>query len=389
MINKVKILRWLSKGNKRWYDRDIDANMAFIHSFKEPKDLWQRSYYQFKCYRFDVPVWKRFLYSFGGIILLPFSLLWFRINHLFIHFIKKVECVGDCFDVPDMIPESLKEKYSINTDVYNSGFGLSHSDFIYLFHHVIPYLCSPSFVLHITYKIAAYSNIFYKYQPDVVVCHNEYSYSSSALTDYCRCHNVTHINIMHGERLVNIRNAFFEYDKCYVWHNHYKQLYLDLRSGTKPDDFVIETPKALAIDVQANFNQDAFADYKYYLDEMPYEELVCIVSSLKHLKDKGFKVLYRPHPRYTDIDLLQSIVSHDEIEYPSLISINTSIASCNYVIGSFSTVLLQAYLCGKGVIVDDVTYGNRIELQKKARHIIFSNGDPELLSSHIAHKVEQ
>lgn len=383
MINKVKILKWLTKGNKKWYERDIDSSLEYVKSFKEPKSLWQRSYYQFMCYRYDVPVWKRLAYSLGAIVLLPFSILYFRFSHLRAKFVKEVYCVGDCSDVPNMLPESLKNQYDINTDVYYAGYGLSHSDMMYLMRNATRYFYSPSFVLHVLFKIAAYSNIFYKYRPSVMVCHNEYSYSSSALTDYCRFHHVLHINFMHGERLINIRNAFFEYDKCYVWHEHYKNIYLDMRSGTKPEDFIIELPKDLSINVAESFSKEAYADYKYYLAEVGYEEMKSIVTSMVPLKEKGYTIKFRPHPRYTNTSWLKELVSPDDIEDPHTTRINTSIASCKYVVGSYSTVMLQAYLCGIGVLVDDITYKDRIELQKKAKHIVLSVEGPELLSKHI------
>ncbi len=386
MINKVKILKWLTKGNKKWYERDIDSSLEYVKSFKEPKSLWQRSYYQFMCYRYDVPVWKRLAYSVGAVILLPLSLAYFRFAHFKAKFVREIKCVGDCADVPSMLPESLKRDYDINLDVYyNAGYGLSHADIMYLIRRAPAYFYSPSFLLHIIFKIAAYSNIFHKYRPIVMVCHNEYSYSSSALTDYCRYHHVLHINIMHGERLINIRNAFFEYDKCYVWHEHYKKIYLDMRSGTKPEDFIIELPKDLSINVAESFSKEAYADYKYYLAEVGYEEMKSIVASMLPLKEKGFTIKFRPHPRYTNTSWLKELVSPEEIEDPFTTSINTSIASCKYVVGSYSTVLLQAYLCGQGVLVDDVTFKDRIDIQRKARHIVLSVKGPELLSEYIAH----
>lgn len=387
-MNIRTILNFLDKGNKRWFDRDIDESLAYVDSFKEPKDLWQRSYNQFKCQRYGMEIWKKIFHNVIFAIMLPFALLFFRISRIGVKFKKRIECIGDCADVIPMIPESLKQRYAINLDVYyGAGYGLSHGDMKYLLSKIFSYLYAPTFLLHIIFKIARYSNIVRRYKPDVIICHNEYSFSSSALTDYCRHHGVIHINIMHGERLINIRNAFFEYDKCYVWHEHYKNLYLLMRSGTKPEDFMIEVPEALKINVDKDYNQTAFANYKYYLGDQPFEELKQIVDSLSPLKAKGYRVKFRPHPRYTNYDNLAKLVKQDEIEWPSEVGIATSIASCDYVIGSFSTVLLQAYLCGKCAVIDDVTYASRIELQKKARHLLFSVEGPKLLSECIKENV--
>ena len=389
IMNIRTILKFIDKGNKRWYDRDIDESLAYVASFDEPKDLWQRSYYQYLCQRYDMALWRKIMLNIVSGIIFPFAIIYLRFSHLAVRFVEHLECVSDCSDVKPMVPESLKQQYSIDYDTYyNAGYGLSHRDIKYLFGYFFHYLNKPTFLLHITFKIARYGNIIRKYRPEVIICHNEYSYSSSALTDFCRHHSITHINIMHGERLINIRNAFFEYDKCYVWHEHYKSLYILLRSGTKPEDFIIEVPKALKIDKKNDYDKNAFANYKYYLGDQTLDELRHIVDSLTPLKQKGFSVKFRPHPRYTDFDDLSKLVPKEEIEWPSEIDIATSIASCDYVIGSFSTVLLQAFLCGRGCLIDDITYANRIELQRKAKHILFSSGAPELLSSHIAHKVE-
>lgn len=389
-MNIRTILNFIDKGNKKWFDRDIEKSLAFVQSFEEPKSLWCRSYYQYKCKNYDIVKWKRFFFSVVSVFVLPFCVFFFLLIGIKVKFKKRIDCVGDCIDVISMIPESLKKDYQISLDVYyNAGFGLSLQDLKYLSKRIFPYIKEPFFLLHIIFKVARYSNIIRMYSPSVIICHNEYSFSSSALTDYCHFHDVTHINIQHGEKLINIRNAFFEYDKCYVWHEHYKNLYILLRCGTKPDNIIIETPDALKIDLINSFEQAAFVNYKYYLGNQSFEELQHIVESLMPLKSSGYSVKFRPHPRYTNYDDLKRIVSTNEIEWPSEIDITTSIASCDYVIGSFSAVLLQSFMCGRHILIDDVTYGNRIELQKKARHIIFSNGDPELLSSHIAHKVEQ
>lgn len=380
-MNIRTILNYLDKGNKRWFDRDIDESLAYVDSFEEPKGLWQRSYYQFKCQRYDMALWKKEFHNVIFAIILPFALLFFRILRIGVKFKERIECIGDCADVIPMIPESLKQRYAINLDVYYSaGYGLSHQDMKYLFSKIFSYLYAPTFLLHIIFKIARYSNIVCRYSPNVIICHNEYSFSSSALTDYCRNHGISHINIMHGERLINIRNAFFEYDKCFVWHEHYKNMYLLLRSGTKPEDFIIEVPEALKINVGKDYDQNAFANYKYYLGDQPFEELKQIVDSLVPLKEKGYSVKLRPHPRYTNFEELAKLVNKEDIEWPSEVGIASSIASCDYVIGSFSTVLLQAYLCGKCAVVDDITYASRIELQKKARHLLLSVEGPKLLS---------
>lgn len=380
-MNILSILKFLDKGNKRWYDRDIDTSLAFVHNFKEPKDLWERSFFQYQCNCFDLALWKKIFLNIGAVLLLPFSILVFRIIKQTVRFKKKIVCISDIVETSPVIPESLKEKYEINFKAYFAGYGLSHQDMRYLSKYIREYFNKPFFLLHNIFKIARYSNVINLYKPDVILCHNEYSYSSSILTDYCRKNNVQLFNMMHGERLINIRNSFFEYDRCYVWHEHYKNTYIELRAN--PNQFVVEVPPALRIDVTKKYDKNEFATYKYYLGEQSREELISIIESLKVLKQNGYSLKYRPHPRYTNMDDINQLLEPEEIENPSKVDTEVSIASSDYVIGSYSTVLLQGYLCGKGVLIDDITYKDRIEKQKKARYILMTVEGPELLSIHI------
>ena len=87
--------------------------------------------------------------------------------------------------------------------------------------------------------------------------------------------------------------------------------------------------------------------------------------------------------RYSSKEIISELFTDEEVESPSEVNILTSVSSCNFAIGSSSTVLLQAFLCGKGVLLDDVTYPDRIPVQRKARYILLQVNGPELLSEHI------
>lgn len=378
----IKLLRFLNKGNRTVYDIDVNNVIDYINSFPEPQDLWQRSFFQYKCHQFLVPKWRILIFSLAGLFMLPFAIVYLRMKRIRVCFVNKEEAICENSNMEEIIPVSLKNTYKLNCKVYySSGFSLSHADFLYFLRNALHYLLHPSFLLHILFKIGQFSTLLKKYNPEVIICHNEYSYAGSVLTDYCHCHNVKHMNMMHGERLLNIRATFFQYDKCYVWHEHYKKLFIDLRA--EPSQFVIEVPPSLQINVKENYQETAFADYKYYLAAEKKEDLIKIISSLKPLKERGFKVKYRPHPRYSHKEIISELFSKDEIEVPSEVNILTSVSSCNYAIGSSSTVLLQAFLCGKGVLLDDVTYPDRIPVQRKARYILLSEEGPELLTEHI------
>ena len=79
------------------------------------------------------------------------------------------------------------------------------------------------------------------------------------------------------------------------------------------------------------------------------------------VKIKGGTVKFRPHPRYTNMKILRKYVSDHDIESVSKVSILESVANLQYAVGSYSTVLLQAFFSGKRVVMDDVTYKTQYE----------------------------
>ena len=135
---------------------------------------------------------------------------------------------------------------------------------------------------------------------------------------------------------------------------------------------MIEVPDSLRISLEQYVDNVCFADFKYILAIYSEAELQHIVEAMGRLKRQGYSIRYRPHPRYSDIALLRKYVTEDEIEYPSSVSVEYSIANAGCVVGSYSTVLLQAYLSGVKVVMDDITYRERYR-ELNERDYILSN----------------
>ena len=74
-------------------------------------------------------------------------------------------------------------------------------------------------------KLAMYRYQYEVYHPKAMIVDEEYSYTSSFLTEYCHRLGVEHIDIMHGEKLYFIRDTFFCFDRCYVWDGYYRDLF--------------------------------------------------------------------------------------------------------------------------------------------------------------------
>lgn len=223
--------------------------------------------------------------------------------------------------------------------------------------------------------------MIHNYQPKAIIVHGEYSFTSSVLTSFCQCYHVIHINVMHGEKLFYIRDSYFRFHRCYVWDEFYKKQFLTLKAESS--QFIIAIPPSLQINKESNLTADSFSNYKYYLTNYSEEEIKSIFQSMDFARKNGEKVVFRPHPRYSNIKLLKKVVSEECIEYPSKVNILDSIANCDHLVGSSSTVLLQGYYAGKNIILDDVTYHKQYRLLTEYRyHLTTLDGPINKLSQY-------
>lgn len=314
----------------------------------------------------------------AAIPLLPFLVFIYYVKYLFgKSYCNHIDAIGEFKGMPEIVPETLNREFEINNELWFENVELNFSDIKYIF-HLCRYFYAPYFIVKLVAKIARYSYTISHHTPRAIIVHDEYSYTSSVLTNYCEHRKVEHIDVMHGEKLYYIGNSFFRFTRTYIWGEHYRNLFLDLKAC--PDQFIIEIPRCFRINIKDSFDKRYSADYKYYLQIYTEDQLKSIISSMKFAEDKGAKVVYRPHPRFSNISLLERLVPKTQIEYPREVPIMASIASSKFIVGSFSTVLNQAYYSGKQIIFDDVTCLNEYNKLADLRYI-FSKNDGLRLSS--------
>ncbi len=375
-MNLVSFLFKIDKYNKHQFDIPVEEQYAYMNSLGEAKDDIERSYKQYICQDFFSPTWVRALMFSISIFAVPCLMLMMWLKGRKVKFESKAETIAEDKGMPEIIPVELSSKYELNYKAWNSGIGLTTADVTYIIKK-IAWFRQPFYVLKVMMQIASYSNRITKHQPDRVVAHCEFSFCSSVLTDYCHYRGVKLINVQHGEKLRYIRDAFFHFDECYVWDQHYVDMLIGLKA--EPTQFMIAVPPNLKIDVENHLNPSAYADYKYYLAADNEEQIKSIVDSMAFTKKEGKTVKYRIHPRYTDLEVLKKYVRDDEIELPKQVGIVDSICNMTYAVGSYTTVMLQAYISGKKVLMDDVTYNERF-LHLKEYGYILTNKNVEKLS---------
>lgn len=363
----IDILNYVDRYNKHQFDVPVEEQLAYMSSLGEPKDDIDRSYKQFLCQEFFSPWWVRTFWFLASCFAIPVVVGLYLWKGRKCGFVRKVATIAEDKGMNEIIPDELTEKYDIGYKEWNSGACLTKEDLKYICSCYL-HLYQPYFVFKAIMQVAAYSSRITKYQIERLITHAEFSFCSSLLTDYCHHRGVKLINVQHGEKLLYIRDAFFHFDECYVWDIHYANMLIQLHA--EPTQFRIAVPPSLKIDTKVHQNPSCYADYKYYLAADNEEEIRNIVLLMAFAKRDGKTVKYRIHPRYTDLNILRKYVTEDEIELPKDVNILDSISNVEYAVGSYTTVLLQTYLSGKKVLLNDVTFPDRYRQLKEYGYIL-------------------
>lgn len=376
-MNYFKILRFLQRGDKSQFQVSVEDQELFLNSLDEARNDIDRGFKQYLCQNFFVPKWKVCLFNVAAAFIVPFMVMFYLLKGLFVRRGEQVNAMIERKGMKEVIPAVVKEKYQPDNRYWNESSSMSLKDIGFFLKLVARSPHHPYFVLKAMMNVVRYSDMIRRHSPSVMIEFGEFSFSSSILTAYCHRYGVMHIDIMHGEKLWFIRDAYFHYDECYVWDEYYANLFRSLNA--EPTQFRVALPPSLQIDTKAHINPDAYADYKYYLALYSEEQIAGIVRSMAFAKREGKTVKYRPHPRYSDMELLRKYVTENEIEYPTKVGILESVSNLQYAVGSYTTVLSQAYFSGKKVILDDITYRQQYEDLKKMKYIL-SEKQCEVLS---------
>ena len=104
-----------------------------------------------------------------------------------------------------------------------------------------------------------------------------------------------------------------------------------------------------------------------------------IKQKLKGLENKGYKISIRPHPRYSNMKLVNKVLRDFYIEETKTISIEQSILQTRNAIAAYSSTLNQAYHSGIQVVIDDVSRPWLYEMLKDLDYVMLKK-NPLLLS---------
>jgi hypothetical protein len=363
--NFIKILNNITnriyKKNQALFSIDVEEQRKFLNKFPEPRDLFERSYFQYRCQMKKLITLYVIIQNIAALVLLPVYHIKLTIVQKNIERQAKKNCAVFFTDgIPiQTIPECLsKEYYEIILCNFAEEMYINKYEKKIMYELFLRYWYSPYFLFKCMLKIGMYAAKIEKFSVRAIISYSEYSFTSSVLTEYCHLRRVEHINIMHGEKLFNIRDSFVQYDKYYVWNEYYINLLSDLR--VDKEQFRVAIPESVRLDYINNYKP--IYDYTYYLGGEKTEELLTIRDTLLRTGSPIKRICIRYHPRYCDPNEIKRIYKDFQIENPIEVPLNISLSKTRLVVSLFSTVLYQAYESGKDIVIDDVT--NKLKYKK-------------------------
>lgn len=355
MLNIYKINNYIvSKISKK------SLNDIFV-SYEEQKKILEevyeenfentyflRSYCQYLCQK---KIYKQnyWFLNFLSFFIIQFIMAFFRFSKK--NIIKKEKIDIIYFGIEKTIPKKFLN-YRIKK--LENSFFLSEKDIKYFKNDILKKSKRQYyFALKILLKIASYRYNIEKYSPRIFLVTSEYSWTSSLLTEFCEKNKIFHINYMHGDKSYYIRDSFFKFHRCYVWDEHYKNIFCELKAFEK--QFKIIEYSSFIPKIEKK--EKVYNTYYLQADET-VEDINKIIKILKDLEIKtGYIGKIRSHPIYTSKRIIKSIpVEMLDLEE----NIYNSIEISNYIISKTSTVLYEAYIMGSNnIIIDDITQDKR------------------------------
>ena len=374
MLRKMAVL--LERRQDALFSYDVDKQRKYIEKLGNPRDEIERSYFQYKCQMqfngkgitfllnlisFPVAIIYWFKYGKKGQVnqMEPKSLVFFRDG--------KPE---------NILPKSLKNKYDTIESNPVEGTLLTEKDKKFIKKIIYRYPFSWQFILKCLIKIGRYSFAIEEYSPKAIAVCAEYSFTSSVLTAYCKQRNIKHIDVMHGEKMYYMRDSFFKFDECYIWDEYYGKVLTSMKADR--NQFVVEVPASLKFDEELPRIQKY--DYTYYLGAESEDVLNKIAKILEKLYKNGKRISIRPHPRYSNMELVKKIFAFANVEDTKKISIEQSLLQSGAAISLYSTVLNQALYNSIPIVIDNMSNPENFAKLKELGYVCLYK-EYELLSN--------
>lgn len=330
---------------------------AIINVFAQPVEDCERSYFQYCCQMKSLSMVIRALQNLLAIPVMAFLMLLSCAQPD-----RKGANEGSAVYLSDgidesIIPDALKEEFHITT-LYGAGSRFGHYERGWMLPVMRRYWYSPYFLLKCYVKVCMYAEIIAAYHPAAVITYAEFSFTSSLTTAYLQSRGIEHINVLHGEKLFNTRDAFVRFHRFYVWDVSYRDLFVSMRADET--QFRVEVPSCLKLKVE---RRSAFRySLTYYMGNQTEKQILRLRTFLDTLGEDKQRICIRMHPRFGNRKKIRSIFASYCVEEPEAVVLEQSLSMTHYACGIMSTVITQAFWANVPIVLDDVSDEQRFEL---------------------------
>ena len=366
-------------------DIDVDADLKFLNELAKKygdyinrdnaQSFYYRSFLQYKCRMIHVPLFNRIFLHGISISIFPIFIILTVVNKwIYVHSyskesppIKKITALDLGRQPSDMTPAQLKKRFDI-TRPHHKNFVLEVDSLKLILTLLIKFRTHPFFLLMVSINLSLYNYLIIANNPSAIISYKEFSFSSSILTYYLESKGVMHINIMHGEKLINIRDSFFRFSEFWVWDSHYSDMLKKL--WAYPNQFRIGQPEHhLALKKLSNISQNITLKF-YWGSERDRDELKYISNILAKFQNSDRDIIIRYHPSHKEFFYKNVLPFFKQfsIENPLDLTIYESLATSTHILGTYSTVLYEARLMDKKIVIND--YADNFQKLIKLNYIL-------------------
>lgn len=381
MIRKLTT-RFLSKEMEfynnsvaKFFERDLEKDIQIFQN-QRPRDDFGRSIAQHRCqvYPFKKDV---LLFNLISFLLIPFALAAMLLKRRVpVRDVQTTMVCYNCSNFPGSLPEALFDKEKIYLHTSECPYYLRKKDISFLLRFFIRSFRHPFLAFRVMSKVAKYRALIDSFSKlEVIAVTGEFEDTSSALTQYCHENGIKHYDFMQGEAFGSPRASFFHFDRCFVWDQHYVNLFVGY--GACPEQFEVSLPQCLQ-KIDGNHNEKSI-DYTYYLGGDPDEDLTIIRTVLDKLVEKGYVCVVRPHPKWSNMETVKKVFEGVTVQDTGTISIEQSIMKTRNAVSLYSTVLLQSYYNDVNVVIDDLSNPDKFRMLECYQYIML-NKSHQLLS---------
>lgn len=369
---------------------DVQEWEAFLNSLPVPKDSIDAAFNKYQCRMHYFPWHKRLFINILGLGALPVELYYLARSSQSIKSMNKGTAVLEkSRDVPgfeDIFPAELYDEFDVRVvENFNKKFGvLCREARALLFKCMAKHPFHFFFLYFVYMELAAHSHFLLKYNPEATVVYvNERNVASPVITELYEKDGRELISFMHGECLLQLIQGYMKFSRYYIWDESYVDMFKWLKCDI--EQYVVYTPGKLRKKWNIENHEPMFF-CTYYLSGQSKESILRLGNILEQMEKEGKKCKVRPHPRNLQyIKDIMDCFKKITIEDSRIVPLKESLENTMYVIGLNSTVLSEAYVEGKQIVIDDISDKESFADAKRRRSILFTK--EHLLLSEILHAI--